>query len=862
MQKSNWKIYPAFVFLSIFFVGVVFADKVFAQSSKVVETAKTLEGRARVSHIQSTDPSHRSDFFISSTDPFSAQNYFYSSIIQLKFDSNAIGFSWPKELEQYEAEDGFLQLKYLYRDTENTVSGQWSEWLDVWRGHLSSRVEPERIFSDLIFLPSAEKIILRSNQSSVLEGVEVIYINSTDGPYIGSKSFDSNGIEPSVASYSLASTTSSAKHAMPLDIISRAEWGADESYRFSNGEELWPVEYADIKKIVLHETDGYNGGDNPAATVRGVYHWHAKTLGWGDIGYNYLIDQYGNIYEGRYGGDGAVGGHVYYDYSDPETKIKLGYNLNIGSIGIAILGSYDTDIPTAQMQTALSNLVFQKALDFDIDPNSITDLWTLPIKVLSENDNSKDPSKLKTAIENSAAMFKIKGIDYEFDFSDMENPTVTLTGIPNFIGHKDIDYKSDPQQNLELTFKNARKLASQMYWHKLAEGIKQKATLISQSATVLKLNQGQSTNFWVKFRNDGETTWHNYTEQKTYLASSDIQSHMAQLSGYRFAAITENYTPNNSYNLDNANVQPGEEVKVSWTITAPKKKARDEKKYVLVLGDAGYFPGTEFTITVMNLDLATADYSAEFVSQSFSPAIFDNYSSPLKVKYRNIGIKTWEHGEIKLYIKNNDSKNPISPFKAKSWKKDTGAFDFLQDSVAPDEEATFVIPISIASPGLYNHKLYLTRMVMMDDTSVVLGEEKVIGSEQEFSTRVDPVFGAEIVSTDLPIAMLNIWNRRVSIEFKNTGLSSWKGRLMLLNDYQPEDVRNSFWGNDWQSYEIIKSKNVDIENGESVRFEFDIDAPKEPALYSFAYSLKIGKNFILIHNKKQQTNLIRIDEAK
>ncbi len=111
-------------------------------------------------------------------------------------------------------------------------------------------------------------------------------------------------------------------------IISRSAWGADESMM------TWPPQYAPARKIVIHHTVT-SGGDDPAAEVRAIYYYHAITRGWGDIGYNYLIDKYGNIYEGRFGGLDVIAGHTY------------GYN--VGSVGIGNLGNYTTAAPTSPM---------------------------------------------------------------------------------------------------------------------------------------------------------------------------------------------------------------------------------------------------------------------------------------------------------------------------------------------------------------------------------------------------------------------------------------------------------------------------------------------------------------------------------
>ena len=109
-------------------------------------------------------------------------------------------------------------------------------------------------------------------------------------------------------------------------IVTRAEWGCDEKYRFDkDGDEIWEREYYTIEKVIIHHTDSPNSQD-PRAALRAIYYYHAVTQEWGDIGYNYLIDRNGTVYEGRFGGPNVVAGHA------------LQYNY--GSVGIGLLGSF------------------------------------------------------------------------------------------------------------------------------------------------------------------------------------------------------------------------------------------------------------------------------------------------------------------------------------------------------------------------------------------------------------------------------------------------------------------------------------------------------------------------------------------
>jgi uncharacterized lipoprotein YddW (UPF0748 family) len=142
-------------------------------------------------------------------------------------------------------------------------------------------------------------------------------------------------------------------------IVSRTDWGADESYRFdSQGNEIWPAEYQVPQKIIIHHSVTSNYDPNPPATVRAIYYYHAVTLGWGDVGYNYLVDWHGNVYKGRHGGSNVVGGHA--------------YSYNYGSVGVCGMGTYGNTSnsvePTEELLAGLIDVSSWRCSDTFIDP--------------------------------------------------------------------------------------------------------------------------------------------------------------------------------------------------------------------------------------------------------------------------------------------------------------------------------------------------------------------------------------------------------------------------------------------------------------------------------------------------------------
>lgn len=140
----------------------------------------------------------------------------------------------------------------------------------------------------------------------------------------------------------------------PVPIVSRSAWGNPEGQASPN----WPPEFAPVTHIILHHTATTNSATDWAAVVRSIWAYHAQSLGWGDIGYHYLIDPNGVIYEGRAGGDQAEAGHT------------LGYNR--GTIGIAWLGCFDSSgcgsvgggiAPSEASLLAAEALIAAKALE-------------------------------------------------------------------------------------------------------------------------------------------------------------------------------------------------------------------------------------------------------------------------------------------------------------------------------------------------------------------------------------------------------------------------------------------------------------------------------------------------------------------
>ncbi len=127
-------------------------------------------------------------------------------------------------------------------------------------------------------------------------------------------------------------------------IYSRAQWGADESKR--DGE----PSYFEVHGGFVHHTvnaNDYKRADVPAI-IRSIYAYHTQSRGWSDIGYNFLVDRFGRIWEGRYGGvdRAVVGAHT------------LGYNSY--SFAMSAIGNFELVQPPAKMLGAFGALMAWK----------------------------------------------------------------------------------------------------------------------------------------------------------------------------------------------------------------------------------------------------------------------------------------------------------------------------------------------------------------------------------------------------------------------------------------------------------------------------------------------------------------------
>ena len=150
-------------------------------------------------------------------------------------------------------------------------------------------------------------------------------------------------------------------------IVSRAEWGGDACL----GGVPPDRDYADrVELVFIHHSDhGGNANGYSAEQAKEVIYaicsYHVNVREWSDIGYNFLVDKYGTIYEGRGGGieAGVIGAHT--------------GGFNSYSSGISFLGDHTSSAPTEAAQASLRRLAAWKLDLHHVDPLGFVTLESL-----------------------------------------------------------------------------------------------------------------------------------------------------------------------------------------------------------------------------------------------------------------------------------------------------------------------------------------------------------------------------------------------------------------------------------------------------------------------------------------------------
>jgi len=227
------------------------------------------------------------------------------------------------------------RLTGVTAEVRHRTDGTWSAWKDA-------PVEDNDV-DPAVTAGEARAAVRR-------DGTDLIWTGPSDG--VEARVQGANGRSPQKVRVSLIEPGTSDADAKPAGasprdtahaaagrppIYSRAAWGADESLR-----DPYPTYMSTIKAAVVHHTAGHNGyaPEDVPRLLRADYAYHTVTRGWSDFGYNFVVDRFGRIWEGRAGGmDRAVmGAHA--------------GGFNTDTVGVSMLGDYSTlAVPDATVRS-------------------------------------------------------------------------------------------------------------------------------------------------------------------------------------------------------------------------------------------------------------------------------------------------------------------------------------------------------------------------------------------------------------------------------------------------------------------------------------------------------------------------------
>jgi hypothetical protein len=234
-------------------------------------------------------------------------------------------------------------------EVRSSRDGRWSAWLGV--GPLTEEApdqgtpEADRVdttVSDPVWIGPSDEIQVRVRGGAPDVTVQLVDVVGGDGlGYVAPEDRPGHG--------AFAATTQPG-------IRTRASWGADESK-----VERPPTYMRDVRFAVVHHTAGTNSytAEQADDVIRAIYAYHLRN-GWDDIAYNFLIDRFGRVWEGRAGGitQAVMGGHA------------AGWNG--GSTGVAVLGNFESAAPPSAAVRAIDELVAWKLDVHHVDPQGTT----------------------------------------------------------------------------------------------------------------------------------------------------------------------------------------------------------------------------------------------------------------------------------------------------------------------------------------------------------------------------------------------------------------------------------------------------------------------------------------------------------
>ena len=267
-------------------------------------------------------------------------------------------------------------------------SGVWSAWFKLEYGEYQgvgkdgTESVDTRVGSDplLTGLADGVEVIMENTSGVVPSQMKVTLVNSQvtkQDRNLGQQSIRMATTDTGMQSQAVAALVGAAVSpqgalvARPR-IVTRAEWGADETWR-----DPVPRVGTTLLAGIVHHTASTNNytADQAPAQMRNLYAYFTKSLNYADMGYNFLVDKYGTIYEGR---SGCAVGAVDCDSASVPVQGAHTAGLNINTFGVSAIGNYDVLAPEnpGAMVESIASLMAWKLAPYGLDPNATASIMS------------------------------------------------------------------------------------------------------------------------------------------------------------------------------------------------------------------------------------------------------------------------------------------------------------------------------------------------------------------------------------------------------------------------------------------------------------------------------------------------------
>lgn len=573
--------------------------------------------------------------------------YTSDEIVPEQKKANAAVLKWDSP----EAKDGVSVQVRTYGN------GKWSDWIDSdSEDRKDGTPPPNAVLALNDNISKVQYQVVLDGQNGQLspefnlDSTSVEMIDTTHGPDPTKKSAYKRVLEKVGLRKSAQARMDGPR------IYSRAEWGSPEPDSSPN----WTPEYVPLYRGIVHHTVSTSGSDT-AATIRAIWQFHSITNGWGDIGYNYLVDTEGNIFQGRY-----------FDPNDARTlkgDVVGGHALdhNRGTVGVAAIGDFSNVTPPDKMLDSIANIIAFRAADYGFNPSGI------------------GPNG------------------------------------PNVIGHREVNSTACPGAKLFERLQTIRNVGDIYYIPRAAMNhfdlTNQGQGYNGAFGFETSMIAGETREAYFDLRNEGDDTWSNSGNNPVVLGTdmphdraSPFFTSGSWINSNRPATFTQKVVtnPDGTKSLLAANaILPGEVARFKFTITAPEQPGFYREHYQLVVERSAWF--TRNLLLSTNITVAPRIYSWRPTAQHIftNDLQTTNYRTTdvapgervyLVVKALNTGNQTWyRDGTNPIRIGTSYGRDRISIFCDTTWINCNRPAGLTEASVAPGGTGTFGFWIKIPS---------------------------------------------------------------------------------------------------------------------------------------------------------------------